>query len=79
MCWEDIILNKVIQVNLIEKQKPEGSPLWKTIAPWKNSYDQPRQHMKKQRRYFTNKGPSSQGYGFSNSLIWMWELDYKES
>ena len=71
MCWEDIILNKVIQVNLIEKQKPEGSPLWKTIAPWKNSSDQPRQHMKKQRRYFTNKGPSSQGYGFSNSLIWI--------
>ena len=71
MCWEDIILNEVIQVNLIEKQRPEGSPLWKTLASWKRSYDQPRQHIKKQRHYFTNKGPSSQSYGFSNSHIWM--------
>ena len=39
----------------------------------------PRQHVKKQRHYFANKGPSSQGYGFSSSRIWMWELDYKES
>ena len=45
----------------------------------KKSYDQPKQHMKKQRHYFANKGPSSQSYGFSNSLVWMWELDYKES
>ena len=51
----------------------------KTLAPWKKSYDQPRQHIKKQRHYFANKSPSSQGYGFSNSHIWMWELDYKES
>ena len=51
----------------------------KTIAPWKESYDQPRQHIRKQRHYFANKGPSSQGYGFSTSHIWMWELDYKES
>ena len=35
-----------------------------THTPWKESYDQPRQHIKKQRRYFVNKGPSSQGYGF---------------
>ena len=35
-------------------------------APWKESYDQPRQHTKKQRHYFANKGPSSQGYGFSH-------------
>ena len=34
---------------------------------------------KKQRHYFANKGPSSQGYGFSSSHVWMWELDYKES
>ena len=45
----------------------------------KKSYDQPRQHIKKQRRYFVDKSPSSQGYGFSSSHIWMWELDYKES
>ena len=47
--------------------------------PWKKSYDQPRQHIKKQRHYFVNKGLSSQSYGFSSSHVWMWELDYKES
>ena len=36
----------------------------KTLTPWKESYDQPRQHSKKQRHYFVNKGPSSQGYFF---------------
>ena len=51
----------------------------KTLTPWKESYDQPRQHIKKQRHYFANKGPSSQGYVFSSSYVWMWELDYKES
>ena len=49
------------------------------LTPWKESYDQPRQHIKKQRPYFANKGPSSQGYGFSSSHVWMWELDYKEN
>ena len=39
----------------------------------------PRQHIKKQRHYFANKGPSSQVYGFSSSHVWMWELAYKES
>ena len=42
-----------------------------TVTPWKKSYDQPRQHVKKQRHYFANKGPSSQGYGFSSSHVWM--------
>ena len=51
----------------------------KTLTPWKESYDQARQHVKKQRHYFANKGLSSQGYGFSGSHVWMWELDYKES
>ena len=46
---------------------------------WKESYDQPRQHIKKQRHYFADKGPSSQSYGFSGSHVWIWELDYKES
>ena len=50
-----------------------------TLTPWKESYDQLTQHIKKQRHYFANKGPSSQGYGFSSSHISMWELDYKES
>ena len=48
-------------------------------TPWKESYDQPRQHIKKQRDYFANKGPCSQGYDFSSGHVWMWELDYKES
>ena len=48
------------------------------LAPWKKSYDQPRQHIKKQRHYFANKGLSSQSYSFSSSGFWMWELDYKE-
>ena len=43
----------------------------KTLTPWKESYDKPRQHIQKQRRYFANKGPSSQGYGFSSSHVWM--------
>ena len=51
----------------------------KMLAPWKESYDQPRWHIKKRRHYFANKGPSSQSYGFSSSHVWMWELDYKES
>ena len=49
------------------------------LAPWKKSYDKPRQHIKKQSHYFTNKGLSRQSYGFSSSHVWMWELDYKES
>ena len=51
----------------------------KTLTPWKESYDQPRYHIQKQRHYFANKGPSSQGYGFSSAHVWMWELDYEES
>ena len=49
------------------------------FAPWKKSYDQPRQHIKRQRHYFANKSLSIQSYGFSSSLVWMWELDYKKS
>ena len=49
------------------------------LASWKKSYDEPRQHIKKQRHYFANKGLSSQSYGFSSSHVWMWELYYNES
>ena len=49
------------------------------LAPWKKNYDQPRQHIQKQRHYFANKGPSSQGYGFSSNHVWRWELDSEES
>ena len=51
----------------------------KTLAPWKKSYDQVRQHIKKQRHCFANKGPSSQSYGFSSRHVWMCEWDDKES
>ena len=48
------------------------------LAPWKKSYDKPRQHIKKQRHYFTDKGLYSQSYVFSSSHVWIWELDHKE-
>ena len=48
------------------------------LAPWKKIYDQPRQHIKEQRHYFSNKGPSSQSYGVSSSHVQIWELDRKE-
>ena len=51
----------------------------KKLTPWKENYDQPRQHIQKQRHYFCNKDPSSQGYGLSSGHVWMWELDYKEN
>ena len=43
----------------------------KMLTPWKESYDQPIYHIEKQRYYFANKGPSSQGYGFSSGRVWM--------
>ena len=52
---------------------------WKTLAPWKKSYDQLRQHIKKQIYHFADKDPSSQKDGFSSSCVWMWGLDHKES
>ena len=45
------------------------------LAPWKKSYDQPRQHIQKQRHYFANKDPSSQGYGFSLAMVVMYGCD----
>ena len=54
---------------------------WNSKIPalWKKCYDKPRQHIKKYRHYFANKGPSSQSYGFSSSHVWMWDMDHKES
>ena len=49
------------------------------LAPWKKSYDQSRQHFKKESHFFADKGPSSQSYSFPSSYVWMWELDLKES
>jgi len=51
----------------------------KDACSWKESYDQQREHIKKQRHYFANKSPSSESCNFSSSHVWMWELDYKES
>ena len=48
----------------------------KTLAPWKKSYD--KQHIKKQRHYFADKGPYSQSYGFHSSHVWVWELNHKD-
>ena len=48
------------------------------LVPWKKSYDKPRQHIKKQRHYFSDKGPPGQSYGFSSSHVRIWQLDYKE-
>ena len=60
-------VNGIFQARVLE---------WGAIA---FSNNQPRQHIKKQRHYFANKGLSNQGYGFPSSHVWMWELDYKES
>ena len=49
------------------------------LTPWKKSYNKSRQHIKKQRHYFADKGPSSQSYELSSSHVWMWGLAYRES
>ena len=49
------------------------------LIPWKKNYDRPRQHIKKQRHYFAKKRPSSQGYGFSSSHVWMWDWTIKKA
>ena len=51
----------------------------KTLAPWKESYDKHRQHIKKQRHHIVNKDLYGQSYGFSSSHVWMWELDHKKA
>ena len=78
-----------VRHNLVTKSPPITFRICKDINTLVNTdnclwlggrcYDQPRQHIKKQRHYFANKGLSSQGYGFSSSHVWMWELNYKES
>ena len=65
-------------LGLLALQMVTAAMKLKMLAPRKKSYDQPRQHIKKQRHYFTNKGQSNQSYCFSSSHGWMWELDYKE-
>ena len=57
---------------------PQNFLYQKVLSNSKKSYDKPRQHIKKQRHYFIDKGPSSKSYGFSSSHVWMWGLDHKE-
>ena len=49
------------------------------LAPWKKSYDKPKQHIKKQRHHFAEKGPYSQSYGFSGRHVWICELGHKKA
>ena len=60
-------------VFLVSKTTADGdcSHKIKSFSPWKKSYDQPRQHIKKRRHYFANKGPSGQRYGFPSGHVWM--------
>ena len=58
-------------INLWQIDGDFSDEIKKMLAPWKKNYDKLRQHIKKQRHYFANKGPSSQGYGFSSSHVWM--------
>ena len=48
------------------------------LVPWKESYDKPRQHIKKQRHHFANKNLYSQSYDFTSGHVQMWEMDHKE-
>ena len=78
--WVFTFLCSVVSVSplLLRTSVVFGQDLNYWLAPWKESDDQPRQHIKKQRHYFANEGPSSQGYGFSSGHVWMWELDCEE-
>ena len=61
------------------KISADGDCSHEMLTPWKESYDQPRQHIKQQRHYFAIKGLSGEDYGFSSGHVWMWELDCEES
>ena len=67
------------ELNWKSQQMVTAAMILKMLTPWEKSSDRPRQHIKKKRHYFANKDPSIQGYVFSSSHVWIWELDYKES
>ena len=71
--WMEFKIKRKLIYSVISNQTyaAVGRPTPTNTAPWKKSYDQPRQHIKKQRHYFANKGPSSQSYGFPSSHVWM--------
>ena len=70
--WSDLAVAKALQMVTVAMKLKDVCSLEEKL--WPNIH-----HVKKQSHYFTNKGPSSQSYGFSSSHIWMWELDYRES
>jgi len=72
--WETLFLGAPKSLQMVT-----AAMKLKFLTPWKESYDQPTQHFKKQRHYFANKDRSSQSYGVFSSHVWMWELDYKET
>ena len=77
----EIVTNFFFFFNFGSKITADGDcshEIKRPLVPWKKSFDQPRQHIKKQRYYFTNKGPSSQSCGFP-LVMYGCELDYKES
>ena len=81
-CWTAWLSNKQHETEQPAGQALSGLGCSVQYDPdylQKKSYDQPRQHMKKQRHYFADNVLSSQSYGFSSSHVWMWELDHKES
>ena len=80
--WETLFFwapESLQMVTAAMKLKDSCSFFFLTLALWKKSYDQHRQHIKKLRHHFANKSPYNQSYGFSSSHVWMWELDSKEN
>ena len=75
MDWLDLLAVQGTLRSLLQHHSSKTSILQRSaffmLTPWKESYDQPRQHIEKQKHYFANKRPSSQGYGFSSSHVWM--------
>ena len=67
----DTVRDFILGVSRITADGDSSHEIKKTLSPWKKSYDQRKQHIKKQRHYFANKGPSSQSYGFSSGHAWM--------
>ena len=67
----ETVTDSILGASKITADTDCSNEIKRCFAPWKKSYDQPRQHIRKQRHYFANKGPPSQGYGFSSSHVWM--------
>ena len=68
---EETVVDFILRDSKITADGDCSHVIKRRLTPWKESYDQPRQHIKKQRHYFSNKGLSSRGYGFSSGHVWM--------